>query len=321
MYQIRGENIPFAFDEFRWTFRNEAIEESSRNGPVWTIPGPSFLEIYDPTERVLFDAERDANPFFHVMEFVWMMSGSPHVKWIADFNKQMLEYSDDGKTLPQSYGVRWRRHFTLDQIAKVISTLKSDPTSRRAVIAMWDPEVDNFPSKDRPCNTTIYFRILQDRLNMLVCNRSNDAIWGMFGANCVHMTLLQELVARAIGCSVGVYSVVTMNLHVYHHHKDLIHQRPGATQDYYQTMGLRTYPILHDGESYQMFYNDCERFVHGDMAFNCKWIKNVALPICQAYRHKDIRAKAVTQIEAQDWRVACTRWMERKHERTHNSGP
>ena len=46
-----------------------------------------------------------------------------------------------------------------------------------------------------PCNTAIYFKVREGKLNMTVSNRSNDVIWGTFGANVVHMSILQEYVA------------------------------------------------------------------------------------------------------------------------------
>ncbi len=69
--------------------------------------------------------------------------------------------------------------------------LKTYPNDRRTVVGMWDPWEDLWEEndgKDYPCNTQIYFWERKGQLNMTVCNRSNDMIWGAYGANAVHMS-------------------------------------------------------------------------------------------------------------------------------------
>jgi hypothetical protein len=48
---------------------------------------------------------RDANPFFHVMETLWMLAGRNDLPWLVRFNKRFASYSDDGgNTQPGAYG-------------------------------------------------------------------------------------------------------------------------------------------------------------------------------------------------------------------------
>jgi hypothetical protein len=94
--------------------------------------------------------------------------------------------------------------------------LRKRPDSRRVVLQMWDPVNDlDSPSKDIPCNTNIYFKIRGGELQMTVCNRSNDMIWGAYGANAVHMSVLQEYIAAALGVYIGPYYQVSDSFHVY----------------------------------------------------------------------------------------------------------
>ena len=145
-----------------------------------------------------------------------MLSGSNNVDFPASFAKQIREYSDDGTTLNGAYGFRWRYYWDYDQLEQIIYMLKNDSTTRRAVLSMWDPQHDlEYDSVDTPCNTHIYFRTVGGRLDMTVCNRSNDLVWGMLGANIVHMSILQEYIANATGLPVGTYHQFTNNLHVY----------------------------------------------------------------------------------------------------------
>ena len=143
-----------------------------------------------PWERVLLEKTRDANPFFHLVEAIWMMAGSENLRQLTHFNTGMNRFSDNGKTLNGAYGYRWFHTFKINQIEHAVQTLRADPDSRRCVVQMWNPWGDlDSSSIDIPCNTNIYFKIREGELQMTVCNRSNDMIWGAYGANAVHMSV------------------------------------------------------------------------------------------------------------------------------------
>jgi hypothetical protein len=115
------------------------IAKPSRVGDVLVMPRPVMTEYQDPTNRVLFSPMRDANPFFHVMETLWMLAGRNDLPWLVRFNKRFASYSDDGGlTQPGAYGYRWRNYFGHDQLMDIILELKQNPDSRRVVLTMWD---------------------------------------------------------------------------------------------------------------------------------------------------------------------------------------
>src|SRR3989304_1089903 len=89
----------------------------SRNGSVLVMDEPVTTVYERPRERVIFWNERDANPFFHFYEGLWMLGGRNDVKSLTRFVKRMESYSDDGKTFHGAYGYRWRNHFHFDQLA------------------------------------------------------------------------------------------------------------------------------------------------------------------------------------------------------------
>lgn len=232
---IIGDGVNGVLSELLWRFNSHvnarAIEvEDSRNGPVYRLPGVTQLVYMKPWERVLFSPARDANPFFHLMEAFWMLAGDNYVRFPAEFNKRFLEYSDDGVTVHGAYGYRWHNHFpiensryklvcgeTTEQIMVILRELAENPASRRAVLQMWDPVADlGSDSKDVPCNLGCCFDVDVDGfLNMTVFNRSNDALWGACGANAVHMSMLQELIAGCLGYKIGKYRQVSNNMHIY----------------------------------------------------------------------------------------------------------
>jgi thymidylate synthase len=164
-----------------------------------------------------------------------MLGGRSDLPWVAQFNKQMASYSDDGgKTQPAAYGHRWRAHFGHDQLATLAEELKKNPGTRRAVLGMWDPwyihtyDYGEGPvhhlgdlekavggSSDVPCNTQCYFTAREGKLHMAVTCRSNDALWGAHGANAVHFSILLEYLAAKTGLEVGEMTQFSWNYHLY----------------------------------------------------------------------------------------------------------
>lgn len=156
-------------------------EMNSRQGKVTYITEPVTISYYKPLERVLLNKARDANPFFHLYEALWMLAGRDDVESINYFNKKVAELaSDDGKTFNGAYGKRWRRATfnrpqaeELDQINWLVDHLKGDKASRRAVLQMWNVEDDllNIGVRDAPgyrdrpaskdvcCNLSVIFSL------------------------------------------------------------------------------------------------------------------------------------------------------------------
>lgn len=228
------------------------VDTDSRNGPVRMIDEPVTITFESSLRRVLNNPYRDANPFFHVVEALWMLDGRNDLATLQKYVSTFDSFSDDGETLNGAYGYRWRHakladvynndysefggEERVDQLTLIVDHLLTNPNSRRAVLQMWNVEDDLLkvgygykgPSRDVCCNLSALFALKQTpgkghafELEMTVFNRSNDLIWGLLGANVVHFTFLQEylaarLSARMIGTvEPGKYHQVTNNLHVY----------------------------------------------------------------------------------------------------------
>jgi hypothetical protein len=171
---------------------------------------------------------------------------------------------------------------------------------------------------DIPCNTQIMFRIVQDRLDMTVINRSNDLIWGMLGANAVHMTYLHELMARWIGRSMGYYKVFTNNLHVYKNlekFEDI--WNTVVRHDYYANGSAEALPLLQPSEKPEELLADCTDYIRGGAKiFRTRWMYDVVMPMHSAYTERKNKTGDgsfwVERIRASDWRLACEQWLIRK---------
>lgn len=197
MHVINARNVQDALLSGLPFLKFKGVKRSSRNGEVLVAEGPVTTEYARPRERVLLLPERDANPFFHLFESLWMLNGNEDVAPLVHYVKRMATFSDDGKIFHGAYGHRWQHHFHFDQLTLIIRALKANPDDRRCVLQMWDTIADlGWPKRDIPCNTQAYFsRDYLGRLDMTVCCRSNDIIWGAYGANAVHFSMLQEFLA------------------------------------------------------------------------------------------------------------------------------
>lgn len=321
MLSITGHNVNDAYEEGLWKMRILGKDADSRNGKVKRIPGPVATTYLHPTERMLFDAQRDANPFFHIFEGIWMLAGRNDVKWISQFNSNIGQYSDDGITLSGAYGRRWREHWGRDQLTWVIDHLRKNPNSRRAVLQMYDPECDQetryLDPKDIPCNTAVYFEIDEGSLNMTVTNRSNDMIWGAYGANAVHMSMLQEFVANALGVPVGRYVQFSNNFHIYELHFGLLEPVSHGGHCYTYAMVEQHQPLA--TSSY--WGGDLIQFgqwIDAPFAqYDSPYVVGVLQPMYLAWlKYKDGDKEyalfAADKIADLAVRKACTQWLERR---------
>src|SRR3972149_7679584 len=81
MQTILARNVNQALTIALRVARDESLmkRRDSRNGPVVQFHSPVGTSYSDPEERVLTWAWRDANPFFHLLESVWMLAGRADV--------------------------------------------------------------------------------------------------------------------------------------------------------------------------------------------------------------------------------------------------
>lgn len=305
------------------------VEQDSRNGPVYRALGPVTTCYLAPCERVEFHPERDSNPFFHFMEGLWMLAGRNDVEWISRFNKSFVQFSDNGTTFHGAYGHRWRHHFGMDQLQKSIDLLKKNRDDRRVVLQMWDPKTDLAQDgKDFPCNISIFFNITPDGyLDMMVSNRSNDIVWGAYGANAVHMSMLQEYVAAAVGYPVGRYWQVSFNWHSYKETFDKVERLSRHTErqiqlpNPYEHEELTPYSMVNT--DLHIWNEDLKIFIEDGpiIGFRDPFFRRVAVPIYQAWMARenkdnpnryDHAFEILEQCQALDWRIACQNWIRRR---------
>ncbi len=363
MHTIRVRNVAEALPAGLKYLLWEGRREESRAGPV-IVAGCPVTTVYErPTERVVFSAVRDANPFFHLAEALWMLAGRNDAafpnRFVRDFGERFAE--PDG-TVHGAYGFRWRYHFGYDQIHTVVQTLRNDPSSRQCVLSMWDASVRTADGgeaedlrgkwRDRPCNTQVYLRIRGDRgmvdhgsgdvrdydnrvLDITVLCRSNDIIWGAYGSNAVHFSILQEYLAAKIGVGVGLYYQVSNNYHAYVAEIERLQAR-AAPGELVQCLHDNCYgvdpgdmvliepqrlvrePTTFDLELQHLLSMVDDNKFRRDKVVNWhnEFLRDTAYWMLLSYKHwrekLDPLRMAVREIAASDWRVVCEDWFQRR---------
>ena len=317
---------------------SKGVEENTRQGRVLSLPHPLMIEYERPNEMVNFCSIRNANPFFHFVEMLWMLEARGDLALIKRYVKRMEEYSDDGIGFNAHYGYNIRRHFNFDQLTEVIDVLRKDPTSRQAVVLIWNP-VDLWVDKvtnDRACNLTLVFRVLNGTLCMTIFNRSNDAVWGaVSGANITNLGIFQLYVAAALELPVGKQWVVSNNLHMYLDNPQttkLLKHYAGKyptgnllEKDPYTEGAVKPEPLLQPGETVQMLDRDISELMNterNDWVSPAKmwetwFVLYTAIPLMLAHKNyrdgnMDGALLDASTIHATDWRLACTNWLQRK---------
>ena len=301
---------------------------ASRAGEVLEATGPVVTSYAFPCERVLWDAQRDCNPFFHLAESLWMLAGKNDVDTLVRFNKKMGDFSDDGIVFHGAYGARWRHWWSIDQLQTCIAMLRKDPMTRRCVMTMWSPEDDlDAPDgcKDVPCNLIVKFEARRGLLDMQVFCRSNDMIWGAYGANAVHYAFLQEYVALMVGIPVGTYWQISANFHVYLAiWKEKVRMDGTVDSDFYNGKGPGPKPMplltnletdIGDADLRYRF----EACLAGQRT-GIDFLDLVCLPLLnnvwdawkEGDRGKSILLAQHIPFQDNDWVMACLMWMERR---------
>lgn len=273
----------------------------------------------------MFDHNRNANPVFHLMEALWMMAGRNDLAFVKQFNQQMAAYSDNGITLRGAYGYRWRKHFGYDQVQQAVEILTRDPNSRQVVLSMWDAYQDlGAATVDTPCNLQVLLRIVNGMLVMTTTNRSNDLIWGLLGANAVHLSILHEYIAIRLGVPMGPWYHMSNNLHVYQHHwplLELVESRPS-----WEYLPYPEYVPLMDAHNWHGFEQDCADLCDGKTDDFCTpFFDDVVAPMVQSwYLWKNTRVRDAIRmadcIAAEDWGDATSKWYRRRLHAQENTG-
>ncbi len=178
--------------------------------------------------RIVTLKDRNIDMAYLIGELTLYLEGSNKLDDYTYYSKFWNKVSDDGETINSAYGKRLFKGYDIElsdsidwydsQFMYVISRLKSDKYSRKAIMVIYD-KADAFDSRDNPCTSSLQFLIRDNKLHCIVNMRSNDLYLG-FTYDVPFFTFVQEMVLISLqetypDLIMGVYTHNVGSLHIY----------------------------------------------------------------------------------------------------------
>lgn len=171
-----------------------------------------------------------------IHELLWFLKGDTNIAYLNQ-NKVSIwdEWADEKGDLGPVYGAQWRNwnNEGIDQISEVISSIRSNPDSRRHLVAAWNPSVlpvsgktfaDNVAEGKAalpPCHAWFQFYVANGRLSCQMYQRSADIFLGV-PFNIASYALLNMMIAQVTDLKPGELIMTFGDAHIYLNHLDQV---------------------------------------------------------------------------------------------------
>lgn len=177
-------------------------------------------------------------------ELLWFLRGEGNVSWLREHGVTIWdEWADEHGDLGPVYGVQWRswptaNGETIDQLAQVIDTLRTDPDSRRMLVSAWN--VADLPAMAlAPCHALFQFYVADGKLSCQLYQRSADLFLGV-PFNIASYALLTQLVAAQAGLDLGEFVWTGGDCHIYDNHVAQVTEQLSRTPFPAPTLRIQT---------------------------------------------------------------------------------
>jgi len=157
-----------------------------------------------------------------VEELLWFLRGETNVRSLQARGVRIWnEWADANGELGPVYGRQWRAWATadgrhVDQIARAIQQLRTDPDSRRIIVSAWNVgELEKMALA--PCHAFFQCYVGGGRLSLQVYQRSADMFLGV-PFNIASYALLTHVLAQQADLAVGELVWTGGDCHLYLNH-------------------------------------------------------------------------------------------------------
>lgn len=152
---------------------------------------------------------------------------------MREFTQQIMadqDFADKYGDLGPVYGKQWRNFGGVDQLAQLISDLKSNPDSRRLIVSAWNPQDIPVMVKSGlpPCHSLFQFYVVEDRLSCQLYQRSADVFLGV-PFNIASYAALTMMIAQVAGLKLGDFVHTFGDAHLYSNHMDQVDEQLSRT--------------------------------------------------------------------------------------------
>lgn len=160
-----------------------------------------------------------------IHELLWFLRGDTNIQALNAVGVRIWdEWADAMGNLGPVYGKQWRsweaNGKTYDQIANVVSSLKTNPQSRRLIVSAWNvADVENMALP--PCHCLFQFYVAEGRLSCQLYQRSADIFLGI-PFNIASYALLTMMIAQVVGLKPGEFIHTLGDAHLYLNHLEQV---------------------------------------------------------------------------------------------------
>ena len=189
----------------------------------------------------------------------WLQDRNNHI-WDEWAKPQLAPYGHDEESkkrmleereLGPIYGFQWR-HFNasynkfdsnydgkgIDQLKKVIETLKTNPRDRRMIVSAWNP-LQFGDMALPPCHYAFQVTVIDGKLNLMWNQRSVDTMLGL-PFNIASYALLLHLLAKEAGFKEGKLVGFLADVHIYENHIEGAHEQLSRNPNKYPLAKIKT---------------------------------------------------------------------------------
>ena len=157
-----------------------------------------------------------------VHELLWFLKGDTNVRYLNDHGVSIWDdWTDQDGDLGPIYGYQWRSwpghgEDTIDQIAKAVDMITSDPDSRRIIVSAWNvADIERMALP--PCHALFQFYVADGKLSCQLYQRSADVFLGV-PFNIASYALLTLMMAHVTGLEPGEFVHTLGDAHLYSNH-------------------------------------------------------------------------------------------------------
>ena len=201
--------------------RDEGVRKQDRTG-TGTLAIFGHQMRFDLAEGFPLVTTKKLHVKSIVHELLWFLSGSTNIRYLQENGVRIWdEWADESGELGPVYGYQWRSWpapdgSRIDQIARLIEALRTNPDSRRHIVTAWNPaDVDNMALP--PCHCLFQFFVSEGTLSCQLYQRSADVFLGV-PFNIASYALLTMMVAQVTGLRPGAFVHTFGDAHLYLNH-------------------------------------------------------------------------------------------------------
>ena len=220
---MRYRTLQDAYEGMRYELRingSEVVAKSSKGDSKAIELLNQSITIDDVYQINIYNPKRKFNVRYAILEFMWYLSMDPGVGNIGKAASIWKDIADSDGFVHSNYGGCLHRGWD-----RVVAELVRFPESRRAVIALNQPDTD-YGMKDVPCTMFVQFFIRDDKLHMIWNMRSSDFAFGFCNDVAVGMLFMQMMkneleVWNDHFVDLGSFTYNATSFHCYDHHWSL----------------------------------------------------------------------------------------------------